>query len=66
MRAELITRVLFIREHNSAFPGTRERLRWSFDDPSRFTGTEDEIMAQVRRVRKRIKVSVRDFVAQRD
>jgi len=30
------------------FPGVIRRELWSFPDPSTFTGTEDEIMAQVR------------------
>lgn len=36
------------------FPGARERLHWSFDDPSRATGTDDERLVVFRRVRDAI------------
>ena len=44
------------------FPGQSERLHWPFPDPSRFTGTEEEILAQVREVRDTIENAVKDFV----
>lgn len=34
-----------------AFPGARRRLHWSFEDPSRATGSEEERLAAFRRVR---------------
>jgi len=37
------------------FPGAREYLHKSFDDPSKFQGTEDEILDGVRQVRNEIK-----------
>ena len=37
------------------FPGGREYLHKSFKDPSSFTGTNDEIIAGVRRVRDEIR-----------
>ena len=40
------------------FPGVIRRELWSFPDPSTFTGTEDEIMAQVRSVRDEIERKV--------
>jgi arsenate reductase len=36
------------------FPGARRRLHWSFDDPSRATGSEEERLEVFRRVRDRI------------
>ena len=33
------------------FPGARERLHWSFEDPSKAEGTEEERLAVFRRVR---------------
>ena len=36
------------------FPGRTTRLHWSFDDPSRATGTEDERLDTFRRVRDEI------------
>jgi arsenate reductase len=44
------------------FPGRSERLHWAFPDPSAFTGTDDERMAQVREVRDAIREKVRGFV----
>jgi arsenate reductase len=40
------------------FPGARERLHWSFEDPSRAEGSEEERLAVFRRVRDRIKDQV--------
>src|SRR5215217_3362702 len=37
------------------FPGARERLHWSFEDPSKANGTEEERLAVFRSVRDRIK-----------
>jgi arsenate reductase (thioredoxin) len=44
------------------FPGVTERLHWPFDDPSTFTGSDEEIMARVREVRDAIKASVVEFI----
>ena len=44
------------------FPGVVQRLHWPFPDPATFTGTDDEIMAQVRAVRDEIKERVKEFV----
>jgi arsenate reductase len=45
------------------FPGCRERFHWSFPDPSKFTGTDDEIMKQVREVRDQIGDKITEWVA---
>ncbi len=45
------------------FPGRSEKLFWPFRDPSTFTGTDDEIMMEVRSVRDAIREKVRAFVA---
>ncbi len=47
------------------FPGVTlcERLHWPFPDPAGFTGTEEQIMAQVRDVRDAIREKVREFAA---
>jgi arsenate reductase len=37
------------------FPGARNRLHWSFDDPSRADGSEEERLAIFRRVRDAIR-----------
>ena len=40
------------------FPGTMQRLHWSFADPSQVTGTEEEKLAQVRIIRDQIRAKV--------
>ena len=37
------------------FPGARNRLHWSFEDPSRAEGSEEERLAVFRRVRDEIR-----------
>jgi arsenate reductase len=43
------------------FPGKATRLVWSYPDPSAFTGSDEEIMAQVREVRNAIREKVQQF-----
>jgi arsenate reductase len=45
------------------FPGDTTRLHWSFQDPSRATGTEDERVGAFRRVRDQIRTRVTDWLA---
>lgn len=45
------------------FPGIiRERMHWSFRDPSSFQGSPEERLAQTRVVRDEIKAKIEDFV----
>ncbi len=44
------------------FPGRAKRMVWSYPDPSTFTGSDEEIMAQVRVVRDAIKERIHQFV----
>ena len=44
------------------FPGVDTRLHWSFEDPARFEGTEDEKLAKFREVRDRIEQRIREWV----
>jgi len=37
------------------FPGVTTRLHWPFDDPSKFTGTHEEQLEGIRRVRDQIR-----------
>ena len=46
-------------------PGIRQRLHWSFADPSRATGTEEERLAVFRRVRDQIESRIREWLATR-
>jgi len=40
------------------FPGISKRLEWSFRDPSKLNGTEEEILEQTRKIRDEIKFQV--------
>lgn len=44
------------------FPGMMYKIGWSFEDPSKFTGTHDEKLAQTRVIRDQIKEAVINFV----
>lgn len=44
------------------FPGTHEKLFWPFPDPASFTGTDGEIMENVRQLRDAIRERVSRFV----
>lgn len=44
------------------FPGVTTRLSWSFEDPSTFTGTEQQRLAQVIAVRDEIRDKVAQWV----
>ncbi|MFH2115828.1 MAG: arsenate reductase ArsC [Spirochaetota bacterium] len=48
------------------FPGPAEKLHWPFPDPSRFTGSDEEIMSRTREVRDMIKTAVSDFITSRN
>ncbi|MDD5211947.1 MAG: arsenate reductase ArsC [Sulfuricurvum sp.] len=45
------------------FPGISRIIMWSFPDPSTFTGSDEEIMQQVRAVRDTIEEKVKAFIA---
>lgn len=44
------------------FPGCRERFHWSFPDPAKFIGTDDEKTEKVRKLREEIRDKVREWV----
>ncbi|MCF7929800.1 MAG: arsenate reductase ArsC [Spirochaetales bacterium] len=44
------------------FPGAKSRRNWPFDDPSKFTGSDNEVMNGVRKIRDQVKAKVRDFI----
>lgn len=44
------------------FPGTTERLHWSFEDPSSYSGNEVEKLQFTKGVRDQIKQAVSDFI----
>jgi arsenate reductase len=43
------------------FPGMN-KINWSFEDPSQFTGTPEEKLSATRQVRDQIKQAVHDFI----
>jgi arsenate reductase len=45
------------------FPGQVNRYHWGFDDPAHATGTDEEIMAEFRRVRDQIKLVFEAYAA---
>jgi arsenate reductase len=45
------------------FPGGKRRLHWSFPDPSRATGTEEEQLAVYRRVRDAVRSKVQELIS---
>lgn len=47
------------------FPGARHRLHWSFEDPSRATGTDEAQLAVFRRVRDEIRATLAGWLAER-
>jgi len=52
---------------NEACPTTPpdvKRIHWPVDDPYYATGTEDEIMAEFRRVREDIRARIETFIAE--
>jgi arsenate reductase (thioredoxin) len=44
------------------FPGRVKRVAWSFEDPSAFKGTEEEVLQHTREIRDEIKVAILDFI----
>jgi arsenate reductase (thioredoxin) len=49
-------------ERCPVFPGRTSRLHWSFDDPSRATGTDEERLRTFRRVRDQIARAITDWL----
>jgi arsenate reductase (thioredoxin) len=50
-------------EHCPVFPGTTERLHWSFDDPGAAKGNQAERLRVFRRVRDEISEQLQAFAA---
>jgi arsenate reductase (thioredoxin) len=49
-------------ERCPVFPGKVQRLHWSFDDPSSFTGTDKEKLFKIGKVRDEIKEKIIGFI----
>jgi arsenate reductase (thioredoxin) len=48
------------------FPSCEERFHWSFPDPSKFAGTYEEKIEQVREIKNQIKAKIEEWVKDRD
>ncbi|MBX7045635.1 MAG: arsenate reductase ArsC [Ignavibacteria bacterium] len=44
------------------FPGVTKRLQWSFNDPSKLEGSEEEKLKKIAMIRDEIKASVSGFI----
>lgn len=44
------------------FPGTLQKVTWSFPNPAEFTGTNEEKLYQTRKVRDEIKEKITHFI----
>lgn len=52
------------RERCPYFPTNAVKFHYNFPDPAKFQGTEDEVLAEFRRVREMIKTYCRDFISE--
>ena len=48
----------------TVWPGVSTRMHWSFEDPARFEGTEEQKLAKFREVRDLIENKIREWVAE--
>ena len=53
------------RDACPAFPGARERVHWSFEDPAAVEGSEEARLAEFRRIRDQIHERVMSFFGER-
>ena len=63
---KLIAYVVTVCDETSAekcpiFPGITKRLHWSFADPSALTGTDDEKMTEIRKIRDDIRLKIEEW-----
>lgn len=47
----------------TVWPGVSQRLHWSFEDPAKFEGSEEERLAKFRAVRDQIQHRVQEWLA---
>ena len=48
----------------TVWPGVNTRMHWSFEDPARFEGTEQEKLVKFREVRDLIEARIKQWVAE--
>lgn len=49
-------------ERCPVFPGVKERINWSFPDPSKLEGTEEEVLMGTKIIRNQIKEKVKEWI----
>lgn len=59
----LVTVCDHAKEHCPIVPGHIRQLHWSFDDPAKATGTEEEVVAVFRKVRDQIGERVQELLS---
>lgn len=50
----------------TVWPGVNERLHWSFQDPAKVEGTEEEKLAKFREVRDQIEDKINNWLEEKD
>ena len=50
------------QERCPIFPGKGTRLHWPFDDPSSLQGSDEDRLAETRRIRDEIKDKIVEFI----
>ena len=48
------------------FPLREERFHWSFPDPSKFVGTDEEKVEQIREIKNQIKAKIEEWINDRE
>jgi arsenate reductase len=46
----------------TTFPGIGQRLRWSFEDPAAFEGSDEEKTAKFREIRDKIAIRIKEWL----
>jgi len=50
----------------TTWPGVNTRLHWSFEDPARFEGPDDQKLAKFREVRDQIQAKIRSWLREQN
>jgi len=50
----------------TVWPGVNQRMHWSFEDPARFEGTDEQKLAKFRQVRDLIDAKVKAWLAEQN
>jgi arsenate reductase len=48
----------------TVWPGVNTRMHWSFEDPARFEGTEEQKLAKFREVRDLMEKKIKEWMAE--